>query len=87
LLPGRFIDVVYEDVIADFETQARRLIAYLELPWQDACLDFHSHSGAVTTASAVQVREPVHARSVARWRRYENELAPTIAVLRHGGIV
>jgi hypothetical protein len=87
LLPGRFLDVVYEDVVADFEPQARRLIEYLELPWQDACLDFHRHGGAVTTASAVQVREPLYARSVARWRRYENELVPTIEVLRHAGVV
>jgi tetratricopeptide (TPR) repeat protein len=87
LLPGRFIDVVYEDVVADFEPQARRLIAHLDLPWQDACLDFHRQSGAVTTASAVQVREPVHTRSVARWRRYEDDLAPMIDVLRHSGIV
>jgi Flp pilus assembly protein TadD len=87
LLPGRIVDVVYEDVVADFETQARALIGSLELPWQDACLDFHRQTRAVTTASAVQVREPVHARSVARWRHYEPQLAPMIDVLRGAGLV
>lgn len=87
LLPGRFIDVVYEDVVADIERQARRLIDYLELPWQDACLEFHRAAAPVATASAVQVREPVHARSVARWRRYQEQLAPTIEMLAAAGLV
>jgi Flp pilus assembly protein TadD len=87
LLPGRFIDVAYEDVVEDVETQARRLIDYLELPWQDACLEFHRAQGPVATASAVQVREPVYARSVARWRRYDRQLAPMIETLAEAGLV
>jgi Tfp pilus assembly protein PilF len=87
LLPGRFIDVVYEDVVQDIEQQARRLIDYLALPWQDACLEFHRAAAPVATASAVQVREPVHARSVARWRRYREQLAPTIDTLAAAGLV
>jgi tetratricopeptide (TPR) repeat protein len=74
--PGRFLDIAYEDIAGDLETQARRLIDHLELPWEDACLDFHRQDAAVTTASAVQVREPVHTRSIGRWRRYEARLQP-----------
>lgn len=72
--PGRFLDVAYEAVAAHPEDEARRILAFLDLPWEDACLEFHDRRAAVTTASAVQVREPAHTRSVGRWRRYEREL-------------
>ncbi|HEX7035656.1 MAG TPA: sulfotransferase [Pseudomonadales bacterium] len=84
--PGRFLDVRYEDIVADLEPHARRLIDYLELPWEDRCLEFHRQSGSVATASAVQVREPAHTRSVGRWRRYEQQLAPMRAALAAAGV-
>ena len=87
VLPGRFIDVAYEDVVGDIEGQARRIIEYLMLPWEDACVDFRANAAAVTTASAAQVREPVHQRSVARWQRYEAQLQPMIQTLRDAGQV
>lgn len=74
----RFLDISYEDTARDLEPNARRLIEFLELPWEDACLEFHKQSAAVTTASAVQVRQPVHTKSIGRWRRY----APQLAVMR-----
>ncbi len=82
----RFLDVPYEAVAADPDTHARRLIDFLGLPWEDACLDFHRQSGAVTTASVVQVREAAHTRSVGRWRRYENQLAALKDALLAEGI-
>lgn len=84
--PGRFYDVDYESVTANLEEEARGLIDYLELPWEPQCLAFHEQATAVTTASAVQVREPAHTRSVGRWRRYEKQLLPLLSVLREGGI-
>jgi tetratricopeptide (TPR) repeat protein len=72
--PGRFFDIAYEDTARDLEPNARALIGFLDLPWEDACLDFHKQDAAVTTASAVQVRQPVHTRSIGRWRRYEAQL-------------
>jgi tetratricopeptide (TPR) repeat protein len=72
--PGRFMDIAYEDTARDLEPNARALIDYLELPWEDACLDFHKQDAAVTTASAVQVRQPAHTRSIGRWLRYEAQL-------------
>ncbi|TXS94056.1 tetratricopeptide repeat protein [Parahaliea maris] len=74
--PGRFFDISYEDTARDLEPNARALIDYLDLPWEDACLDFHQQDSAVSTASAVQVREPAHTRSIGRWRRYEQQLEP-----------
>ncbi len=84
--PGRFFDISYEDTARDLEPNARALIDYLELPWEDACLHFHEQEGAVTTASAVQVREPAHTRSIGRWKRYEQQLAPMVAELERAGV-
>ncbi len=84
--PGRFLDVRYEDVVADVDTQARRIVDYLGLPWEDACRDFYLQDAAVSTASAVQVRQPAHTRSVARWRRYGAQLAPAIDILQQAGV-
>jgi tetratricopeptide (TPR) repeat protein len=74
--PGRIFDISYEETARHLEPNARALLAYLELPWEDACLEFHAQEGAVSTASAAQVREPAHTRSIGRWRRYEAQLAP-----------
>ena len=84
--PGRFFEVAYEDVARDLEPNARALIDYLGLPWEDACLRFHDQAGAVTTASAVQVRQPVHTRSIGRWRRYERQLEPMRRELEAHGV-
>ena len=84
--PGRFFDIAYEDTVRDLEGNARALIEFLELPWEDACLHFHRQDAAVTTASAVQVREPAHTRSVGRWKRYENQLDVMQRTLREQGV-
>jgi predicted DNA-binding protein (UPF0251 family) len=75
VLGDRMIDVAYEDVVENMEFEARRLVEYLELDWQDASLEFHKQKTAVTTASAAQVREKAHSRSVGRWMQYEDELS------------
>jgi len=82
----RFLDVAYENVARDLEPNARALIEFLGLPWEDACLEFHKQKTAVTTASAVQVRQPAHTKSIGRWRRYEQQLAPTRRTLESLGI-
>jgi cytochrome c-type biogenesis protein CcmH/NrfG len=83
---GRFLDISYEDTVSDLEPNARRLIEYLGLPWEDACLRFHEQKHAVSTASAVQVREPAHTRSIGRWRKYEDRLQPMRKILEKQGI-
>ena len=84
--PGRFFDIAYEDTARELEPNARALIEYLELPWEDACLEFHKQKAAVTTASAVQVRKPAHTKSIGRWLRYELQLEPMRQALRNEGI-
>ncbi|GAB3049396.1 tetratricopeptide repeat-containing sulfotransferase family protein [Simiduia litorea] len=83
---GRFFDISYEATAQDLEPNARALIGYLELPWQDACLNFHQQSGAVSTASAAQVREPAHTRSIGRWKKYQQQLQPMLQTLSNENI-
>jgi len=82
LPPGRILDVRYEDVVDDLEGQARRLVDYCGLPWDERCLHFQYNKRAVSTASSVQVRKPLFRSSLERWRRYETGLAPLLDELR-----
>jgi tetratricopeptide (TPR) repeat protein len=84
LPPGSFLDVRYEDVVADLEGQARRIVAYCGLPWDERCLSFHQTERPVRTASATQVRQPIYRSAVGRWRVYENELEPLLRALNRG---
>jgi hypothetical protein len=81
LPPGRILDVRYEDVVADLEGQARRIISYCGLPWDDRCLAFHKTDRPVKTASATQVRQPIYKSAVGRWRLYETQLGPLLTAL------
>ncbi|WP_257548322.1 tetratricopeptide repeat-containing sulfotransferase family protein [Sphingopyxis sp. DBS4] len=85
-LPGRMIEIDYEALIADQEGESRRLVAACGFDWEDACLDFHRNPAPVATASAVQVRAPIHDRSVGLWRRYAAGLAPLAEALGRAGI-
>ncbi len=78
---GAMLDVSYEDVVDNLEQQARRLIDFCGLPWDDRCLSFHKTSRSIATSSNVQVRRPLYRSSVARWRRYEAYLQPLLAEL------
>jgi tetratricopeptide (TPR) repeat protein len=78
---GAFIDVQYEDIVAGQETQARRLIEYCNLEWNNACLDFHNTKRSIRTASVTQVRQPIYTSSVERWRHYEKYLGPLLDAL------
>jgi len=75
------LDVDYESVVADQETETRRLIDFAGLEWNDACLAPHETRRTTVTLSAEQVRRPVYRSSVERWRRYEAHLQPLIDAL------
>ena len=78
---GRILDVRYEDVVADLEGQARRIVSYCGLPWDDRCLSFHKTDRPVQTASVTQVRQPIYSSAVGRWRLYEEHLGPLVNAL------
>jgi tetratricopeptide (TPR) repeat protein len=75
---GTLITVQYEDVVADTEKEARRLIDFLGLPWNDKCVDFHKSDRPVKTASVAQVRKPIYKTSVKRWKKYGDGLQPLV---------
>jgi hypothetical protein len=75
---GTILDVDYEDVVADLEAQARRILAHCGLDWDPACLSFHKTNRAVRTASVVQVRQPIYRTSVGRWRPDDIVLRPLL---------
>ena len=70
------LEVQYEELVADQAAVSRRIIAHCGLDWDDRCLDFHRTERAVQTASAGQVRQPIYASSIGRWRPYERHLGP-----------
>jgi tetratricopeptide (TPR) repeat protein len=75
-LPRHLLAVDYETLVQSPDRTARRLVAFLDLPWNEQCLTFHRSSSAVFTASAEQVRRPVYTTSVGRWRDYERWAFP-----------
>jgi tetratricopeptide (TPR) repeat protein len=78
--PGRILELAYEDLVATQETCTRRLLDFIGLPWSDACLNFHTARTSVGTASKWQVRQRMNKNSVARWRHYEDYIAPLLAL-------
>ena len=78
VLPLPIYDIQYESVVADLPGQARRLLDFCGLDWHPDCLEFHRSKRPVFTASNTQVRQPIYASSVGRWRQYEEQLQPLI---------
>jgi tetratricopeptide (TPR) repeat protein len=78
------LEVRYEDVVFDVEEQARRMLEFLDLPWDERCLRFYENQRRVATASEDQVRRPVYTSSVGRWKNYEKHLPELLAALGRG---
>jgi tetratricopeptide (TPR) repeat protein len=87
VMPGVILDVRYEDLVAEPQTQCRRLLQHCGLPWEDQVLDFHNSTKASTTASAMQVRRPIYKSSVQKWRNFASELQPVLRRLADAGLV
>lgn len=81
VLPIALYSVSYESLVADLEGEARRLLTFLGLEWEPACLEFHRTERIVITQSTWQVRQRLFTRSVGRWRHYAQYLKPLIEVL------
>jgi hypothetical protein len=85
-LGERLLAVDYEALVEEPAAVAPRLARHCGLPWTDAALDITNNRNPSLTASAAQVREPIHARSAGLWRRYERQLRPLAEQLRRAGI-
>jgi tetratricopeptide (TPR) repeat protein len=86
VLPGRILDVAYEDVVHAIEPSTRRLLEFVGVPFEAACLEFHRNPTAAMTASSVQVRQPLYDSSLHQWQNYAMELAPLRKRLETAGI-
>ncbi|MEM8724933.1 MAG: sulfotransferase, partial [Pseudomonadota bacterium] len=71
VLPGKVLRVQHEDVLDDLEGQTRRMLDYLEVPFEEACLEFHKTDRAVRTASSEQVRQPINRKGQGAWKAFE----------------
>ena len=78
---GAPLPISAKDVAVDTEAQARRALDFLGLDWDPACLDFHRSERGVQTPSRWQVRQPVHTRSIGRWRHYAAAMPPLLQAL------
>ncbi len=84
--PIEWLEISYEECVNDLERDARRMIEFVGLDWNPACLDFAGTRRVVKTASLAQVREPIHGRSVGRWRRYEAWHEPMFQAFKKQGV-
>lgn len=82
LFPGRILDVRYEDTVTDIEGQARRMLEFLELRFEERVLNFYETKRLVKTPSASQVREPIYKDAMALWKNYEKHLGPLMENLQ-----
>jgi tetratricopeptide (TPR) repeat protein len=80
--PGLVLDVHYEQVVADLDTQVKRMLEFCKLPFEPECLRFHETDRAVKTASSEQVRRPIYTSSVNLWRNYEHHLGELVEILQ-----
>jgi hypothetical protein len=78
VLPGKILRVNNEDVIEDLDGQVRRMLDYLELPFEEQCIAFHETDRSVRTASSEQVRQPINKKGMGRWKPYAKHLRPLI---------
>ena len=74
VLPGKVLDVHYEETVTDLENQVRRILDHCGLPFEESCLRFHETERAVKTASSEQVRQPIYTGALGMWRNYEQYL-------------
>ncbi len=79
VLPGRFLELRYEQVVGDIEQQARKLLEWCGLPWDDKVLRFYETNRPVQTASVAQVRQPIYSTSVGKWKKWEPYIQPLLA--------
>ena len=77
----------YEDIVENTEAEVRKLLEYCNLEWEPQCIEFYNNPAPATTASAVQVRQPIYQSSVGKWKHYTDELGPLINIFEQNGIV
>lgn len=80
------LDISYEDTIADQRAMTERLLEFVDLPWDDQCMNFFDTQRSVNTASVEQVRKPIYTSSKARWKNFESHLDPIKEALKRNEV-
>lgn len=86
VLPGRILEVGYEELVGSQETETRRLLEHCGLEWDASTLAFDKNTAPVATASLAQVRKPLYRTAIRRWKRYEGQLHDLLELLEQGGV-
>ncbi len=86
VFPGEILNVQYEELVMNQERISKQLIDYIDLEWDEKCIDFHSNERTVMTPSNIQVRKPMYKTSINRWKPYEKHLQPLIEVLQQAHV-
>jgi len=81
-LPGRILQVEYENVVENPESEIRRVLEFCNLDFEPGCLEYHTSKQPVATASVMQVREPIYKSGIDHWKKYEQFLGPLIEALQ-----
>ena len=76
VIPGFVLRVQYEDVVADLESEVRKILDFCGLPFEAACIDYHKTQRSIRTPSAEQVRQPIYTSGLDQWRNFEPRLSP-----------
>ena len=85
VLPGTILTVKLSDWVENFDATLARVLAHIDLPPDPNCARFYESGSRVRTVSFAQVRQPVNARGLGRWKNYQAELAPLIAEIEQSG--
>jgi hypothetical protein len=86
VLPNPVVTIALRDWVEDFAGTLRRVLGFLELPYDTACERFYDSGRRARTVSRLQVSQPINARGIGRWREYETFLRPLIAALEEAGL-
>jgi tetratricopeptide (TPR) repeat protein len=77
----KIMDVKYEDLVSDMGQTVKNMIEYLDLEWDDNCMEYYKNKRTINTFSREQIRKPIYASSIDRWKNYKNHIAPLESVL------
>ena len=81
VLPNKILRVNNEDVIQDLEGQVKRILTFIDIPFEESCVSFHKTERSVRTASSEQVRQPINTKGMGRWKPYAKHLKPLLETL------
>ncbi|NCU88721.1 MAG: sulfotransferase, partial [Proteobacteria bacterium] len=81
VLPGKILRVNNEDVIDDLEGQVKRILNFIDIPFEENCVSFHKTERSVRTASSEQVRQPINKKGMGRWKPYAKHLKPLLETI------